>query len=84
MVPLHELQRRIHWDPEFGRGEFKLGYYDRVSGELEYVPLSEVRQEADSHFSFEVTDEEGVVQSMPYHRVKDVWKDGAHIWQRVH
>lgn len=84
MIPLHELLSRIHWDPKFGRGEFKLGYYDRVSGELVYVPLSEVRQEADSHFTFEVTDEEGVVHSVPYHRVKEVWKDGALIWHRAH
>lgn len=84
MIPLHELLSRIHWDPEFGRGEFKLGYHDRVSGELVYVPLSEVRQEAGSHFTFEVTDEEGAVHSVPYHRVKEVWKDGALIWQRVH
>ena len=63
MVPLHELLSRIHWDPEFGRGEFKLDYYGRVSGELVYVPLSEVRQEAGSHLNFGVTDKEGVVHS---------------------
>ena len=84
MIPLHELLSRIHWDPEFGRGEFKLAYYDRVRDELVYVPLMEVRQEADSHFNFEVTDEEGAVHSVPYHRVKEVWKDGALIWQREH
>lgn len=63
MVPLHELLSRIHWDPEFGRGEFKLDYYGRMSGELVYVPLSEVRQEAGSHLNFGVTDKEGVVHS---------------------
>lgn len=29
MIP-HELLSRIHWDPEFGRGEFKIGYLDHV------------------------------------------------------
>lgn len=84
MIPLHELLSRIHWDPEFGRGQFKLGYYDRISDELVYVPLVAVHQDADSHFSFELTDEEGVAHSVPYHRVKEVWKDGVLIWQRVH
>jgi uncharacterized protein (UPF0248 family) len=84
MIPLHELLSRIHWDPEFGRGEFKLAYYDRVSDGLVYVPLSQVHQDADSHFSFELTDAEGVLHSVPYHRVKEVWKDGVLIWQRVH
>ena len=84
MIPLHELLNRIHWDPEFGRGDFRIGYLDHERDELVYVPLNEVRQDPDSHFCFETTDEEGVVHSVPYHRVKEVWKNGALIWQRVH
>jgi uncharacterized protein (UPF0248 family) len=84
LIPLHELLSRIRWDPEFGRGEFTLGYLDKVRHELVYVPLQEVHQEPDSHFSFEVTDEEGEVHSVPYHRVKEVWKDGRLIWLREH
>jgi hypothetical protein len=30
MQPLQDLLHRIKWDLEFGRGEFALGYYDRV------------------------------------------------------
>ena len=37
MIPLHELLSRIHWDPEFGRGEFRIGYLDHVRHELVYV-----------------------------------------------
>lgn len=84
MIPLHELLSRIHWDPEFGRGEFKIGYLDHVRNELLYVPLGEMYQEPDSHFCFDVTDEAGVVHSVPYHRVKEVWEDGALIWRREH
>ncbi len=83
MIPLHELLSRIYWDPEFGRGEFRIGYLDRLHEGLVYVPLNEVRQD-NSHFSFEVTDEGGAVHSVPYHRVKEVWKDGALIWHREH
>jgi len=82
MIPLQELLSRIHWDPEFGRGEFKIGYLDHLRCGLVYVPLCEVQRDPDSHFCFELTDEAGVVHSVPYHRVKEVWKDGALIWQR--
>jgi len=84
MIPLHELLSRIHWDPEFGRGEFTLGYLDHLRNELVYVSLGAVQRDPDSHFCFDVTDEQGVVRSVPYHRVKEVWKDGELIWRREH
>jgi uncharacterized protein (UPF0248 family) len=31
MTPLHELLNRIRWDPEFGRGQFKIGYLDHFA-----------------------------------------------------
>ncbi len=84
MMPLHELLSRIRWDPVFGRGEFVLGYLDKVRHELVYVPLQAVREEVEHASSFDVTDEEGAVHSVPYHRVKEVWKDGKLIWRREH
>lgn len=84
MTPLHELLSRINWDPEFGRGEFKIGYVDHTHNKLVYVPFQELRPDPESHFSFEVTDEEGIAHSIPYHRVKEVWKNGALIWRREH
>ncbi len=84
MIPLHELLSRIHWDPEFGSGEFTLAYLDKVRHELVRVALREMRTEPDSRYCFEVTDKEGAVHSVPYHRVKEVWKDGELIWKREH
>ncbi len=84
MIPLHELLSRIYWDPKFGRGEFRIGYDDHRREELVYVSLNETRPEDDSRFSFAVIDEDGVVHSVPYHRVKEVWKDGTLIWRREH
>lgn len=84
MIPLHELLSRIQWDTGFGRGEFSIGYLDHARGELVHVPLKEVRHDPDSRFCFDVADEEGIVHSVPFHRVKEVWKDGALIWQRAH
>jgi uncharacterized protein (UPF0248 family) len=84
LIPLHELLSRIRWDSEFGRGEFRIGYLDHRCNELVHVPLQAAQPAPESHFCFNVADEEGVMHSVPYHRVKEVWKDGALIWRREH
>ena len=30
MIPIQELLSRIRWDESFGKGDFEIGYYDRV------------------------------------------------------
>jgi len=82
VIQLQELLNRIRLDPEFGHGEFRIGYADHVRGGLVYVPLGELHQEPGCHFCFDTTDEEGIVHSVPYHRVREMWKDGALIWRR--
>lgn len=79
MIPLHELLNRICRAPEFGRGQFRIGYVDHQRDALVYVPLAGMRPDEESHSCFEVMDEAGIVHSVPYHRVKEVWKDGALI-----
>lgn len=56
MITLHELPSRIPCDSGFGRGEFAIGYCDRVRQQLVYVPPKGVHHEPDSHFCFKVTD----------------------------
>ena len=84
MTPIHELLKRIRWDKEFGRGDFRIGYYDRVEERLIQVALQEIFFEPDDHFSFDLIDEEGVLHSIPLHRIKEVYKDGELIWHREH
>lgn len=84
MMPLQELLSRIRWDPDFGRGDFRLGYLDHLRGGLVYVSLNEVRQASDSLAFFELADAEGQTLTIPYHRVKEVWKNGELIWRRTH
>ena len=84
MVPIHELLNRIRWDPEFGRGHFEIGYHDRHEAVLQRVALQAVSfPEGDRH-TFEVVDEAGQVRRIPFHRVREVVKDGHVIWQRAH
>jgi uncharacterized protein (UPF0248 family) len=82
MVPLHELLSRIRWDPEFGRGEFRLGYWDRVLRRIVVVPLREVDVDPHDHFAFQACDDEGRVHRVPFHRVRQVFRDGSPIWSR--
>jgi hypothetical protein len=42
MTPIHELLSRIRWDKEFGRGQFEIGYYDRLEDAVHRVTLQGV------------------------------------------
>jgi uncharacterized protein (UPF0248 family) len=82
MIPIQELLSRIRWDPEFGRGKFIIGYYDRIDERIIKVPLARIVFGTDSHSSFEAIEADGSVHSVPYHRVREVYRDGELIWRR--
>ncbi|MBN8443272.1 MAG: DUF504 domain-containing protein [Thauera sp.] len=82
MTPLHELLSRIRWDAEFGAADFVLGYHDRVAGPIVRVDLRDVSIDADNPYLLDLVDEEGVVRSMPMHRVREVFRNGVLIWKR--
>ena len=82
MTPIHELLARIRWDPEFGRGRFAIGYWDRVAAKVLHVDLRDIAWDEDNPTFFDLVDEDGVTHSIPYHRVREVWRNGELIWQR--
>lgn len=82
MQPIHELLNRIRWDEEFGRGEFVVGYLDHVEGRIVHVPIEDIFYEPEDHFRFDVIDEDGEVHAIPFHRVREVYRDGELIWSR--
>lgn len=82
MIPIHELLARIRWDPEFGRGAWEIAYVDHARPELVRVPLADVEMPPGEHFMFEFLDEEGVARSIPFHRIREVWRDGKLAWAR--
>jgi len=84
MIPIHELLNRIRWDAAFAQGRFVLGYYDRVDDRLVRVPISRVQLVPGDHFAFQVTDDDGTTHEVPFHRVRDVYKNGELIWHRKH
>jgi uncharacterized protein (UPF0248 family) len=82
MTPIHELLSRIRWDAEFGRGDFVVGYYDRVAQAIVRVPLRQVFFDHARDFACEIVDDEGEVHMVPLHRIREVSRDGVLIWQR--
>ncbi|MCC6610520.1 MAG: DUF504 domain-containing protein [Burkholderiales bacterium] len=82
MIPIHELLARIRWDPAFGRARFAIGYWDRVTGAEVKVPLERIQVAPGSHFSFEAIEADGTLHTVPFHRVRTVWRDGELVWSR--
>lgn len=82
MIPIQDLLNRIRWDPDFGRGEFEIGFYDRVLDRTVVVPLSDLDFPRDDRFAFELLDASGGRRRIPFHRIREVYRDGSRIWSR--
>lgn len=82
MIPIHELFARIRWDAAYARARFVIGYWDRQSGEVLKVDLADVTWDRENPAFFGLADEDGIVHEVPFHRVRQVWRDGELIWER--
>jgi len=82
MITIRALLNQICWDPEYGRGDFSIGYLDRIQKRIIVVPLSEVRFDPDNHFFFQLGDAGGEPITIPLHRVCEVYRNGELIWHR--
>ena len=82
MTPIHELLARIRWDAAFGRGQFTLGYADHETEELRYIPFRDAQPDPNNPSMLDFVNEHGTVVSLPLHRIHQVLRNGATIWQR--
>jgi uncharacterized protein (UPF0248 family) len=82
MTPIHKLLNRLRWDPEFARGEFEVGYFDRVAKQVIRVPLRELEFPAETPGAFRCVDAEGRPHRVPFHRVREIFKNGRPLWRR--
>lgn len=82
MTPIHALLARIRWDPEFGRGEFTIGYWDRIARTIVRVPLARIDFDPADRTRFMAVEPDGSVHEVSLHRIREVWRDGELIWQR--
>jgi len=83
MITIEALLQRIRWDPVFGQGRFTIGWYDRLRHRIITIPLEQIRLQAGNHFSFTAVELDGSVHEVPFHRVREVHRDGVCIWQRT-
>lgn len=82
MIPIHELLSRIRWDENLGKSRFVIGYWDRMENRVLHADLREIAWDRDNPGFFDLTDEDGITHSIPYHRVREIWQDGRLIWER--
>lgn len=82
MIPIQKLLNRIRWDAEFVKGNFELGYYDRAENRIILVPLKEVTFPTESPSAFQLVDPDGKAHRVPFHRVREVYKNAQRIWHR--
>lgn len=84
MITIRALLDRIRWDPDFGHADFAIGYFDRIEERIIVVPFATLGFDPDDHFSFQLTDSDGQICTIPLHRVCEVYRNGQRIWQREH
>jgi uncharacterized protein (UPF0248 family) len=77
-----EIDVDIGWDRDFGRGSFEIGCFDHLEGIVVRVPMGELHFEQGNSFSFDLQTPEGEVVTIPFHRIREVYKDGISIWSR--
>ena len=82
MTPIHELLSRMRHDRKFGSGRFEIGYFDRREATIHRVALQEIAFPATERRVFEVLDQTGQHRRIPFHRVREVYRDGRCIWRR--
>jgi uncharacterized protein (UPF0248 family) len=82
MQMFQELLSRIRWDEDFAKAEFAIGYYDRVADRVIVVPFIELSFPVDHQLFFELLDSHGEVRRIPFHRVRDIHRNGHCIWRR--
>lgn len=82
MIPVQDLLHRIQWDPGFAQSEFVVGYLDRVAGRVARVPFRRVCLKRGERFAFDVVEDDGSVHMVPFHRVREIWRDGLLVWNR--
>jgi len=79
MTPIHEVLSRIRHDREFGQARFEIGYFDRREGTVQCVAFHQITFPEGERRVFEVLDASGQARRIPFHRVREVWRDGTRI-----
>lgn len=68
--------------PGVRRRFFEIGYLDHVGQRIIRVSMRNITFERGDSFSFRLEDETGEVVTIPYHRIRQVYRNGTIIWER--
>ena len=63
--------------------ELPVGYYDRAEDRTILVPFNEVSFLPGGAQPYQITYSKGRPHRVPFHRVREVYKDSQRIWQRL-
>ena len=83
MIPIQQLLNKIQWDREFGRARFEIGYLDHVEQRIIRIPLTRIHFEHGNRFFFQLEDEMGEAMEIPFHRIRQVYRNGTLVWHRT-
>ena len=59
-----------------------MGYFDRVEHQVVVVSFHAIEFPKHEPQVFRLADPEGRIHQVPFHRVREVYKDGQRIWHR--
>ncbi|HLC19882.1 MAG TPA: DUF504 domain-containing protein [Candidatus Nanoarchaeia archaeon] len=79
MMPIHELISKIKWDPNEKPADYFLSYYDRILKSLIEFRFDDIASIEDSFIQLYKEDK---LLSIPFHRIKQIKKDGKIVWER--
>ena len=82
MQPVQDLLNRIRWDQRYADADFEIGYYDRIEDRIIRIPFAELCVPEDDHFAFEFLDSDGELHRVPFHRIREIHRNGRCIWSR--
>ena len=82
MTPIQELFNRIRWDKKFGKGQFEIGIFDRKENSIHRVLLKDIAFPEGERGILEWIDDSGRLHHIPFHRIREVYRDGQIIWRR--
>jgi uncharacterized protein (UPF0248 family) len=82
MLPIRDLLNRIRWDREFGKSFFEVGILDHIEQKIIRIPFTKIHFEEHGRLFIHFEDDLGDTLTIPFHRIREVYRDGHLIWQR--
>ena len=81
MITAVDMINKILWDDNIKSEDIKIGYYDRVLKNIQYIQFNRLWISPGDKFSFRISVDNKVV-NIPYHRLRVVLKKDKIIWKR--